>query len=66
MFLFDGEKTRLFYTGDMRAKPWYVNSLSYHPSLSVYFNGMSPLDYIYADATFGYRGEPYIDILSNI
>jgi hypothetical protein len=55
----------VLYTGDVRAEPWFVDSLSHLPSLIPYTCGNKSLDCIYADTTFAYRGEPYIDIAPN-
>lgn len=65
MFLFESAKAAVLYTGDLRAEEWYVNSLSHHPSLTPYYNGMTHLDCMYIDTTFAYRGQPYIDIPPN-
>jgi hypothetical protein len=66
MFLFESNNNAVLYTGDLRAEKWYINSLSHHPSLASYYNGMTHLDCMYVDTTFTYRGTPYIDIPPNM
>lgn len=54
-------------TGDVRAETWFVDALRYHPALMPYTFGFGarPLDCIYLDTTYGYRDEPFQDIVSN-
>ncbi|CUM48066.1 unnamed protein product [Debaryomyces tyrocola] len=65
MFLIEGVKKNILYTGDMRAESWWVETLSKNPSLFPYTAGLKVLDNIYLDTTFIYRGEPFIEIPLN-
>lgn len=65
MFLIEGEYKSVIYTGDIRAETWWVDSLPKNPYLYPYTTGIKVLDTIYLDTTFGYRGEPFIEILPN-
>lgn len=66
MFLIEGEMGgSVLCTGDLRAEKWWVDGLELLPQLAPYFSGFKTLDNIYLDTTFGYRGEPYIEIPPN-
>lgn len=65
MFLIENENGSVLITGDIRAEKWWCNKLQNVPSLFPYISGLRTLDSIYFDATFGYRGEPYIEIPPN-
>lgn len=65
MFLIESESKAVLLTGDMRAEPWWTESLRSSPFLFPYTTKMKTLDNIYFDSTFAYRGEPYIDMVSN-
>ncbi|MDN6160836.1 MAG: hypothetical protein L0I85_06635, partial [Staphylococcus equorum] len=70
MFLFQTSKVAVLYTGDTRAEPWHINVLTRNPSLYDYIQPFGKtLDAIYADTTFGYRGDSlthkYLDIPDN-
>lgn len=64
MFLIESEQSNVLCTGDVRAEKWWRSSLNTYPALFPYLNGKT-LDNIYADMTFSYRGEPYIEIPPN-
>lgn len=57
-------------TGDVRAEPWWVEQLRYHPAmmpLTFDYNPTRPtLDCIYLDTTYGYRDEPFQAINPNV
>ncbi|PVH23401.1 hypothetical protein CXQ85_003136 [Candidozyma haemuli] len=65
MFLVESETKSVLCTGDVRAEDWWRASLNTFPALFPYLNGCKTLDNIYADMTFSYRGEPYIEIPPN-
>lgn len=66
MFLIEGEcGGAVLCTGDVRAEKWWVDGLELLPQFSPYLHGFKSLDNIYLDTTFGYRGEPYIEIPPN-
>lgn len=65
MFLIESESSNVLCTGDLRAEDWWILSLNTYPLLFPYVNGMKILDNIYADMTFSYRREPYIEIPPN-
>lgn len=66
MFLVEGEMGgSVLCTGDLRAEKWWVDGLSLLPQLAPYLAGFKTLDNIYLDTTFGYRGEPYIEMPPN-
>ncbi|PYH96354.1 DNA repair protein [Aspergillus ellipticus CBS 707.79] len=52
MFLIEGEGKAILYTGDIRAEPWWVNSIVRHPILIPYTLGNKRLERIYLDNTF--------------
>ncbi|KAI9744485.1 MAG: hypothetical protein M1818_002014 [Claussenomyces sp. TS43310] len=52
MFLFENERHAVLYTGDVRAEPWFVNSLSRSPYLIEYTSNMRTLDCVYLDTSF--------------
>ncbi|PWY82874.1 hypothetical protein BO70DRAFT_379437 [Aspergillus heteromorphus CBS 117.55] len=52
MFLIEGDGKAILYTGDIRAEPWWVNSIIRHPVLIPYTLGGKQLDQIYLDNTF--------------
>jgi len=59
MFLIQGDDKAILYTGDIRAEPWWVNSLVQNPVLLPYTLGPRRLDCIYLDTTFATNAEPY-------
>ncbi|KAF1851336.1 uncharacterized protein K460DRAFT_274407 [Cucurbitaria berberidis CBS 394.84] len=59
MFLIEGDGKAILYTGDIRAEPWWVNSLVQNPMLLPYTLGVRRLDCLYLDTTFATRSEPY-------
>lgn len=66
MFLIEGELGgSVLCTGDLRAEKWWIDSLDSLPQLAPYLEGFKTLDNIYLDTTFGYRGEPYIEMPPN-
>ncbi|RAH79584.1 hypothetical protein BO86DRAFT_457776 [Aspergillus japonicus CBS 114.51] len=52
MFLIEGDGKAILYTGDIRAEPWWVDSIIRHPILVPYTLGTKQLDKIYLDTTF--------------
>ncbi|PWY95587.1 DNA repair protein [Aspergillus sclerotioniger CBS 115572] len=54
MFLVEGNGKAILYTGDIRAEPWWVNSITRHPVLIPYTLGNKRLDNIYIDNTFAH------------
>ncbi|PYH78262.1 hypothetical protein BO82DRAFT_386029 [Aspergillus uvarum CBS 121591] len=52
MFLIEGDGKAILYTGDIRAEPWWVNSIIRYPILVPYTLGTKQLDKIYLDTTF--------------
>ncbi|OOF97246.1 hypothetical protein ASPCADRAFT_46026 [Aspergillus carbonarius ITEM 5010] len=52
MFLIEGNGKAILYTGDIRAEPWWVNSITRNPVLIPYTLGNKRLDNIYIDNTF--------------
>ncbi|PYH44804.1 putative DNA repair protein [Aspergillus saccharolyticus JOP 1030-1] len=52
MFLIEGDGKAILYTGDIRAEPWWVNSIIRHPVLIPYTLGTKQLDKMYLDTTF--------------
>ncbi|EHA26341.1 hypothetical protein ASPNIDRAFT_120082 [Aspergillus niger ATCC 1015] len=52
MFLIEGNGKAILYTGDIRAEPWWVNSIIRNPVLIPYTLGNKQLDNIYIDNTF--------------
>ncbi|KAF5536249.1 hypothetical protein FMEXI_10421 [Fusarium mexicanum] len=52
MFLIEGDKKAVLYTGDIRSEPWFVNTISRSPSLIEYTSGIKTLDKIYLDTSF--------------
>ncbi|KAK6464983.1 hypothetical protein DFJ63DRAFT_377 [Scheffersomyces coipomensis] len=65
MFLVESDIKSVLITGDVRIEDWWLNNISTNASLSPYVHGTKRLSNIYLDTTFGYRGEPYIEINSN-
>lgn len=61
MFLIEGDGKAILYTGDIRAEPWWVNSLVRNPVLLPYTCRLKILDCIYLDTTFASHDEPYRD-----
>lgn len=61
MFLIEGDGKAVLYTGDVRAEPWWVNSIAQSPSLLPYSAGVKILDCLYLDTTFATHEEPYRD-----
>ena len=69
MFLVETEAGKsVLCTGDLRAEKWWLESLkNNNPYLLPYTSKLKQrqLDNIYLDTTFGYRGEPFIEMLNN-
>ncbi|KAI4099793.1 MAG: hypothetical protein LQ339_005815 [Xanthoria mediterranea] len=59
MFLIEDNSKAILYTGDIRAEPWWVNSVARQPTLLPYTHGLRYLDRIYLDTTFAVNSEPY-------
>ncbi|KXJ88406.1 beta-lactamase-like protein [Microdochium bolleyi] len=51
MFLIENEHNAILYTGDVRAEPWWINSISRNPCLVEYTTGLRTLDRIYLDTS---------------
>lgn len=64
MFLLEGSTHSVLITGDTRAEKWWVEFSSKNPFLFPYTCTKTLLN-IYFDSTFGYRGEPYIEMPPN-
>ena len=58
-FLFEGDGRATLYTGDIRAEPWWVNSLVQNPYILPYACGLRRLDCIYLDTTFASHDDVY-------
>jgi hypothetical protein len=61
MFLIEGGGKAIIYTGDVRAEPWWVNSIVQNPVVLPYACGLKHLDCLYLDTTFATHDEPYKD-----
>ncbi|KAL2441742.1 hypothetical protein ABEF95_016334 [Exophiala dermatitidis] len=59
MFLIEGDSKAILYTGDIRAEPWWVNSIVQNPVILPYTCRLKTLDCIYLDTTFASHDEPY-------
>jgi hypothetical protein len=59
MFLIEGDSEAILYTGDVRAEPWWVNSIIRHPVLIPYTLGERRLDCLYLDTTFATEDDIY-------
>ncbi|EFR04431.1 hypothetical protein MGYG_07438 [Nannizzia gypsea CBS 118893] len=57
MFLIEGGDKAIFYTGDIRAEAWWVQSLVRNPVLIPYTMGDCRLDTIYLDTTFATKSD---------
>ncbi|ODV69591.1 hypothetical protein HYPBUDRAFT_103241 [Hyphopichia burtonii NRRL Y-1933] len=65
MVLLTGNGKSILFTGDIRAEDWWTSSLRKNSYLYPYTTSLRTLDNIYFDSTFAYRGEPFIEMLSN-
>lgn len=61
MFLIEGDGKAILYTGDIRAEPWWVNSIIRNPVLIPYTLGDKRLDCVYLDTTFALKDDVYQD-----
>ena len=61
MFLIEGDGKAILYIGDVRAEPWWVNSIVQNPIILPYTCGLKRLDCLYLDTTFATHDEPYQD-----
>jgi DNA cross-link repair 1C protein len=59
MFLIEGDGKAVLYTGDVRAEPWWVSSISRNPLLIPFTAGDQRLDCVYLDTTFASREKAY-------
>lgn len=50
--MIEGQGKAILYTGDIRAEPWFVNSLARNPTILEYTCGLKPLDKLYLDTSF--------------
>ncbi|KAG6143463.1 hypothetical protein E4U38_004032 [Claviceps purpurea] len=51
MFLIEGQGKAILYTGDVRAEPWFVNSIARNPTIVEYTHGLRTLDKLYLDTS---------------
>lgn len=58
-FLLEGGGKAVLYTGDLRAEPWWVNSIVRNPVLLPFTCGNKQLDCIYLDTTFATHDDIY-------
>lgn len=65
MFLIENDKSAVLLTGDIRAESDWVDSLPKNDILFDYMTSSKQLDNVYLDTTYGYRGEPFIEMNSN-
>ncbi|KAL8693490.1 MAG: hypothetical protein Q9218_001679 [Villophora microphyllina] len=49
MFLIEDDRMAILYTGDIRAEPWWVNSIVRQPVLVPYTHGLRHLDKVHVD-----------------
>lgn len=59
MFLIEADRKAILYTGDIRAEPWWVESLVRNPVLLPYSTGLRRLDRMYLDTTFAVKDDLY-------
>ncbi|KAL5339089.1 hypothetical protein BJX70DRAFT_364961 [Aspergillus crustosus] len=59
MFLIEGDRKAILYTGDIRSETWWVNGLIRHPILIPYTLGNRRLDKIYLDTTFAHTSHTF-------
>ncbi|KAL9593664.1 MAG: hypothetical protein Q9219_007446 [cf. Caloplaca sp. 3 TL-2023] len=59
MFLIEDDSKAILYTGDVRAEPWWVNSIVRQPALIPYTHGLRVLEKVYLDTTFAVNEDPY-------
>jgi DNA cross-link repair 1C protein len=59
MFLIQGDCRAVLYTGDIRAEPWWVNSIVQNPNLIPFVMGVKRLDCLYLDTTFASHQDKY-------
>ena len=52
MFLIQGKQETILYTGDIRAEPWLVDSLTRNPIMIPFTKGLDIIDTVYLDTTF--------------
>jgi DNA cross-link repair 1C protein len=59
MFLIEGDSKAILYTGDVRAEPWWVNSIIRSPVMIPFTLGEKRLDCLYLDTTFAAKDDIY-------
>jgi DNA cross-link repair 1C protein len=59
MFLIQGDARAILYTGDIRAEPWWVNSIVQNPNLLPFVMGVKQLHCLYLDTTFASHHDRY-------
>jgi hypothetical protein len=59
MFLIEGDSKAILYTGDVRAEPWWVNSIVRHPVMIPFTLGEKRIDCLYLDTTFAAKYDIY-------
>ena len=59
MFLIEDDAKAILYTGDVRAEPWWVNSIVQNPFVLPYSSGHRRLDCLYLDTTFSAHDDTY-------
>ncbi|KAF8474289.1 hypothetical protein BDZ91DRAFT_713996 [Kalaharituber pfeilii] len=62
MFLIEDTRHSILYTGDIRAEPWWVESIARHPALIPYATGIKRLSRIYLDTSYASREVLYQDL----
>ena len=50
--MFEGDGKAVLYTGDVRAEPWFLQSVKRNPCLIEYTTSLRTLDKIYLDTSF--------------
>lgn len=50
--MIEGQGKAVLYTGDIRAEPWFVNSIARNPTILEYTCGFKKLDKLYLDTSF--------------
>ena len=59
MFLIQSESKTVLYTGDIRAEPWWVQSLKRHPVMIPFSTGLQKIDRVYLDTTFATKSKAH-------
>ncbi|KAI2093571.1 hypothetical protein LOZ36_000113 [Ophidiomyces ophidiicola] len=59
MFLIEGNGNAILYTGDIRAEPWWINTIIRSPVLIPYTIGNNRLNRIYLDTALAGKSDQY-------